>query len=1106
MMMKDTHMTHQKGTVEIWEETVVIPTYEVGEPDCNPMFLEKRVYQGSSGKVYPYPVIDKIYDEKKDKEYSAVFLENDYLKIMFLPALGGRIQRAYDKTNKYDFVYYNEVIKPALVGLLGPWVSGGIEFNWPQHHRPTTFLPVDYTFEVHADGSKCLKISEVDQMYGTKGMTVFTLYPDCSYLEVKGQLYNRTDFPQTFLWWANPAVAVNDYTQSIFPPDVHAVMDHGKRDVSKFPIATGIYYKHDYSHGVDISRYKNLVVPTSYMAYHSDYDFVGGYDYQIDAGIMHVADHHIAPGKKQWTWGCGDFGKAWDRNLTDENGPYIELMTGVYTDNQPDFTWLSPYEEKTFTQYFLPYKKVSDIKNATKELLLNFKQKNDFAYLGLYASVRMDNLFIEVSSAEKILYSQGISIAVAEVFEVDIPLLGVPFHACLVQVYDKQGILILHYQEKEPQIEELPAPAVEVKEPKEVRSCEELYLIGQHLEQYRHATFDPQEYYLEGLQRDPLDSRLNNAYGLYLLRNGQIEESEQYFRKALERLTWLTPNPYDGEPFSNLGFSLMYQGREDEAYDAFFKATWNAGQRSVAYFQLACIATKRKAYEEAKGFVARALETNSRNPKAHCLQACLLIKQQQRSQAYNKLMENLEIDSFDYSSRFVLAKEFQDTHDALLRLMHNRLSSFIECSLDFANFGFYDYAFEMLSLYGFKNPMHSYYLAYYAHQMGDFELRDRLLLEGGNIRVPYCFPNTVQDLLVLKFVLSWMPEDGYAWYFLGNLLYDKKQYTKAKQAWETSSSLIAQFATVWRNLALVYYNKERDPEKALEVLTKAFELNMSDARVFYELDQLHKILGMDVQRRIQNYDAFPHLWNKRDDLYTERVTLLNLAGRSAEAYELIMHHIFHPWEGGEGKITTQYAASLKLMALDIMSSDPHQAKALLRKALQIPLNLGEGKLEGAKENDIHYLLGLCEEALGAAGEAAKEFTLATVSNGSLSSMMYYNDQPADMILYEGLALKKLGKMESAHSRFNKLIDYGEAHYFDKVSIDYFAVSLPELQLFDVDLTANNRIHCEYLIALGNIGLGNSGYAQDLLLKIIEKAPSHFGAVYHKRMYKSLLFE
>ena len=302
--------------VNVWEEDILLPTYGIGKPEKNPMFLEKRVYQGSSGVVYPYPVIEKIEDTCEDKSYHAVFLENEYLKIMILPELGGRVQMAYDKIKERHFIYYNHVIKPALVGLTGPWISGGIEFNWPQHHRPSTFLPVDFSIERRADGSAVVWVSERERMFHQKGMAGFVLRPGRAVLEIEGKLYNPTPVPQTFLWWANPAVSVNDHYQSVFPGDVNAVFDHGKRDVSKYPIATGVYYKMDYSAGVDISRYKNIPVPTSYMAIKSKYDFVGGYENDTRAGVLHVANHHISPGKKQWTWGNGDFGLAWDRNLS----------------------------------------------------------------------------------------------------------------------------------------------------------------------------------------------------------------------------------------------------------------------------------------------------------------------------------------------------------------------------------------------------------------------------------------------------------------------------------------------------------------------------------------------------------------------------------------------------------------------------------------------------------------------------------------------------------------------------------------------------------------------------------------------------------------------
>ena len=382
--------------VKVWEDKVTIPTYEVGKPDANPMFFEKRVYQGSSGVVYPNPVIEKIFDEKVDKEYIALYLENKYIKIMVLPELGGRIQMAYDKIKKRHFIYYNQVIKPALVGLTGPWISGGIEFNWPQHHRPSTFSPVDFKIEENADGSKTIWVNEIDQMFHTKGMAGFTLHPEKAYIEIKAKLFNRSNLPQTFLWWANPAVKVNDDYQSVFPPDVNAVFDHGKRDVSSFPIAKGTYYKVDYSPGTDISRYKNIPVPTSYMAINSEYDFVGGYEHDTQAGLLHVANHHVSPGKKQWTWGNSDFGIAWDRNLTDEDGPYIELMTGMFTDNQPDFTWIMPNEEKSFTQYFLPYRALGLVKNASKDILLAMNLVSDEVELKVFATSLIQNVTIQL--------------------------------------------------------------------------------------------------------------------------------------------------------------------------------------------------------------------------------------------------------------------------------------------------------------------------------------------------------------------------------------------------------------------------------------------------------------------------------------------------------------------------------------------------------------------------------------------------------------------------------------------------------------------------------------------------------------------------------------
>ncbi|MBR2526983.1 MAG: DUF5107 domain-containing protein [Blautia sp.] len=1093
--------------VRIWEETVVIPTYEAGAPDKNPMFLEKRVYQGSSGKVYPYPTTETISHEKTDKAYQAVYLENEYLKVMVLPELGGRIQRAYDKTNGYDFVYYNQVIKPALVGLVGPWISGGIEFNWPQHHRPTTFMPVDHMIRENADGSKTLLIHDVDQMYGTKGITSITLYPDKAYIEIGGQLYNRTSLPQTFLWWANPAVAVNDHTQSVFPPDVHNVMDHGKRDVSRFPIATGVYYKHDYSEGVDISRYKNIPVPTSYMAEKSEYDFVGGYDYGKEAGILHVADHHISPGKKQWTWGCGDFGKAWDRNLTDEDGPYIELMTGVYTDNQPDFTWLKPFEEKTFRQYFMPYKKVGYVKNATTEAMVNLELRQGSAYLCVYTTSPRNLARVTLTVKGEEVLSESTRISPRDIFERTIPLPDCKETDLFVQVMDQDGRELVSYQPKDQGIPQKAQPAQAAKEPQEILTNEELFLTGLHIEQYRHATYLPDPYYLEGLKRDPMDARINNAYGSLLLRRGCFAQAEEYFRKAIKRLTWKNPNPYNSEAYYNLGLCLFYQGREDEAYDAFYKATWSNEQQEMSFYYLAAIAARRQAFGPALELVEKGLVKNIHNIKARGLKAVLLRKLGRMPEAAAWTGQSLALDPFDYLSGFEACLLGAGTTGfaRLNDLMRGFHENYLMTARDYAEAGFYEEAIAVLEQCKADKPMLSYYRAYYLEKMNRRAEAEKYYEKAETADSSYCFPNKPEDILVLEAAIASAVSTPKAEYYLGCLFYDKLQFEQAISLWESALKEDPSNPTLLRNLSIAYYNKQGKKEEAKEMMEKAFALNTRDARIFLELDQLYRKLNNTVEDRLANYRRYAvgdedeeALIRKRDDLMIEYVTLLNSAGCYQEAYDTIMSHEFRPWEGAEGKVSAQYKVALVEMAKGKLAQKNYrEAEALLEKALIYPLNLGEGRLEGTKDNQIWYLLGCAKEAQEKVG-ARECFCKATEGTDEPAGMMYYNDQPADMILFKGLAYEKLGQHRMACACFHKLVDYGEQHLRDQVKIDYFAVSLPDFLIYEDDLTKRNEAHCYYLMGLGHLGLGETETAHSYLKETAARDRSHQNAIIYQK--------
>ena len=1096
--------------VKAWRETVVIPTYEVGKAEKNPIFLEKRVYQGSSGVVYPYPVIESIEEKPVDHEWQAVWLENEYIKVMILPELGGRVQMAYDKIRQRHFVYYNNVIKPALVGLLGPWISGGIEFNWPQHHRPSTYMAVDNTIEENEDGSVTVWVSENEKMFHQKGMAGFTLRPGCAYLEIRGQLYNRTDVPQTFLWWANPAVEVNDAYQSVFPQDVNAVFDHGKRAVSSFPIATGTYYKMDYSSGVDISNYKNIKVPTSYMAVNSKYNFEGGYENDTQAGMLHVASNHFSPGKKQWTWGNGDFGRAWDRSLTDkdERGiyrPYIELMAGVYTENQPDFTWLMPYEEKQFVQYFMPYREVGMVKNASKDLVFGIEETKKGQYqFKIQGTSKQDIHIVFTDKSGKKLYDEHRTISpesvLCESFYANTDWLELTIYK---EQYGKERP-VLTWSPEPDEIRPIPDAAEAALLPEQIKTNEQLYLTGLHIEQYRHATYVATDYYEEALRRDPNDIRCLNAMGLWYIRKGRLDKAEGYLRKAVKLSMKRNPQPYDGEPLYNLAICLKYQSQRivsgfrfqvssfnflkvrKEAYDLFWKVTWNKAWADAGYFEAAKISVMEERLDDAWEELRRCLNNNAHNQKALALKATVARLMGKKAEAKEICEEALKTDPFNYGCLYELGK-----YDKIKDLMHGMPNNYQELALDYAAAGLADDVEKILKMSieaGAATPMTYYYLYYYGNR------NVKYLTEAEKANSDYCFPNRIEDILALEAATIDTRDASKAHYYLGCLYYDKRQYDIAAEHWENSREQNPKFPTVWRNLALAYFNKQHNAEKAVNYMEKAFELDRTDARIYMELDQLYKRLGKAHTERLAEMQKHLDMVETREDLKLEYATLLNLTGHYEEAMQFIDAHNFHAWEGGEGKVPAQYQLARTELAKQLLAKGDkdsvNAAIKLLNECLEYPHHLGEGKLYGAQESDFYYFLGCAYEKLGDMDKAKECWEEATKGPQEPAAAMYYNDAKPEKIFYQGLALRKLQRDGEANGRFYKLLNYGKQHIFDNVVMDYFAVSLPDLQIWEGDLNTSNQIHCKLMLALGYFGLGDKEKAAQYIAEVEALDPNH----------------
>lgn len=1076
----------------------MIPTYPLQDADPNPMFFENRVYQGSSGKVYPNPFIDRVALEKVDKKYRAIMLENEYVQLMILPEIGGRIHGGLDKTNGYDFFYRQHVIKPALVGLLGPWISGGVEFNWPQHHRPSTYMPVHAEVEKSADGSCTVWLSEHDPMLRMKGMAGIRLTPGKALIELRVRIFNRTPLPQTFLWWSNVAVRVHERYQAFFPPDVAFVADHAKRAITSFPIARGRYYGVDYSPGTDISWYKNIPVPTSYMVTESKYDFVGGYDHARQAGLVHTSNHHVAPGKKLWTWGNAEFGYAWDRNLTDEDGPYVELMAGAYTDNQPDFSWLQPYETKTFSQYWYPIQKIGPAKNANTEAAVNLECETGKVRIGVCVTSRR-SVRVLLSCTGAPMLDRQCELSPGEPFTAEIEAPGAKPEELRLTVFDESGKELITYQPEELLERALPQPATEPLPPAQISGADELYLTGLHLEQYRHATRSPEDYWLEGLKRDPGDARLNNAMGLFHLRRGEFAEAQERFANAVARLTFRNPNPYDGEAYYNLGLALFYQGKTTELYAAFHKCVWNYAWQSCGYYALASISAARGDLADALEQVERSLVTNVANLKARALKVSLLRRLGRQDEARNEIAAGLSLDPLDFrtiAEQFLLTRDDEELR-AFVTALDGDIQTLLDVVYDLAWCGLGEDAADLLEACigeaRWDQPMLWYTLSWLCSLLGREKESSEYATRAEAASPRYCFPARLEEMIVLEALTARNPNAAKAHYYLGNLYYDKRRYEDGIRCWRRSVELDAMFSIPWRNLGIAEFNVRNDPQAADRMYEKAFAADPADARLLYEWDQLKKRAGLAAPaERLRVLEAHSMLVAQRDDLTIEYITLLNHAGHWQKALEMLGQRRFCPWEGGEGLVSAQYVnAHRALGGAALAAGKPEEALRHFEAARHYPENLGEGKHLLTLERDLDYLSGIAAQQRGDANAAEVFWAAAAAPLPETCRHSYF----------QALALRALGEEKQAAAVLAEMTKLAAETMKREPKLDYFATSLPNMLLFHDSLSKRNRIESLLLEALAQHGLGDHSKAIVLLRRVLAEDPNHLFAAEMLRQFE-----
>jgi len=1086
-----------QSSVRVWEEPLTLATYRLGEPDLNPMFYKHESYQGAKKKIYPYPVQDGVTDVREERTYKALYLENDYIRLSILPEIGGRLFSAVDKTNNYEIFYHQHVIKPALIGMLGAWISGGIEWCVFHHHRNTTFMPVDYMLAENPDGSKTIWFGELERRHRMKWIIGITLYPGKSYIEATVKLFNRTAVPHSILYWANVAVHANDDYQVIFPPSVHIATYHSKNDFSHWPVSDEVYRGVNYK-GVDLSWWKNHPEPVSFFAWNLKEDFSGGYDHGKQAGVVHTGNHHVVCGAKLWEWSPGPRGRMWDKILTDTDGPYAELMVGAYSDNQPDYSWIKPYEVKTFKQYWYPVRDIGGFKNANQNAAVNLELKsNATARIGFCATSQYGDAKVLLTAGDELILERTIDIGPDKPFtrQVKVPS-ATKQNDLKVALLSSANKTLICYQPVERESEpELPQVVKAPPAPERIEKIEELYLTGLRLEQIHNPRVDPYAYYEEALRRDPGDSRANTILGIHYNKRGMFEQAEQKLRRAIERISAEYTRPRNAEAYYHLGLTLKAQGRFDEAYDAFYRATWDYAFHSAAYYQLAELSCRKGDSTSALGQIDRSLSTNVLNTKALNVKAAILRKLGRAKQAKQIASEVIATDPLDflamnelYLAETVLGlrRKARKALNGLETKMRGEVESYLELAIDYSHCALWDEAIEVLMRpvdkamdFAGTYPMVYYYIAYFHQQKGDDAAASKYFSRASKMPPDYCFPFRLESIKVLNSAIEHNRSDARAYYYLGNLLYEL-QPEEAIKMWEKSRQIDDSFAIAHRNLGWAYLRTDRDISKAIDSYEKAVACNSQDPRLYVELDSLYEVGNVALNKRLALLENNHETVITRNDSFGREIMVLVLAQRYDEAIDFLANNHFHVREGG-GEIHDVYVDAHLLRGLRHLKNDQlNEALADFHAASEYPENLSVGRPKNDRRaSQVAYHIGVACEALGDAEKAAGFYEKAAGQKGTTGW--------PETRFYQGLCFNRLGKRSAAESIFDELIRAGEQKLSEKGAVDFFA------KFGEGQTEEARKASAHYTLGLGHLGKGRGDMARAEFEKAVELNVSHVWA-------------
>lgn len=999
------------------ETSIILPTYAPGGYDKTPIFYTGRVYQGAQGRVYPYPMQDVLHDERIDETYKYLTLENKWFHLGLLPEHGGHLLNFTDKQTGYETFYRQHVVKPALIGMLGAWISGGVEWNFPHHHRATTAMPIDWRNTVAPDGTPIIWIGETELRRRLKWTIGLSLMSDRAVLRAQNIFMNRGPWIESMIYWANVSVHCGDDYQILFPPSMHLGFDHHKNYWTHYPIgprkeelellpSQRSKYANDIDGEMDLSWWRNFTIESrSIFGMDPDNAWMAGYDHGKECGTVHVSNRHITVGKKFFLWGNFPEAHVWDKVLTDSDGPYLELMVGCWSDNQPDYSWIAPYETRKVEQFWFPVKGIGGVKNVTIDGAINVERMKDGHLLvGFHSTRELENCTVRLYRDRKCIFEErGIAIGPDAPWRKELSVS--PEDAdqrFTAAIFDASGKSFLSYTPVGPDPRDPLPPKVEnPKPPKDYTSAELAYEVGLRLDQFHNGLVDPVPYYERALEIDPDYTRANLAIGVRLAKEGSFDKAKPYLEKAVARATQNHTRALDAAPEYYLALVERHVGNLKRAEDLFWRCTWRLTHKKEAFVELARIAAMRRDWFEALARIDDALALGQDEAKLWTIKGIILKKSGDKNAADACFDHAVACDPLEF---WAVAE--REGLDAALANRGIKAQQLLECLADYWGMGLYD---EVVALSeaalkraavekpyrtgpkalplsatvaacdSLRNSLFAYYKGAALVKQGIAEsaiaARDSFR-KADAMPTDYVFPHRIEEEEVLRIATRTAPEQANTWYYLGCCEWNHDRKEAALEDWRKCIAIEPKHALSLRCIAFglshpgTYFVTTGVPSgipsaEAYEWYLKALDADPTNFRTLDEASKLAERLELPAEKLVALLEKYNEAAHDYDPCMLRLAYAYNGVGRYHDAHAILTSRRFHVWEGADGLLAPFVEACIGLGKEAMARGDYSKALGFFEESTTYPENLQAGRPgDAGTEPKSRYLMAQCHKALG----------------------------------------------------------------------------------------------------------------------------------------------